>query len=88
MAAVTGFTETFSKILRLMATLSESGLDASQLLIDGKPYADFFSDLNKVLNELMEAFGSRDTVLIGDLAEYEVLPRLDSIFEALEKAAT
>jgi hypothetical protein len=88
MAAVTGFTETFSKILRLMPTLSESGLDASQLLIDGKPYADFFSDLNKVLNELMEAFGSRDTVLIGDLAEYEVLPRLDSIFEALEKAAT
>lgn len=88
MAAVTRFTDTFSKILRLMPALAESGLDLSKLLIDDKPYADFFSDLNKVLNELMEAFGSRDTVLIGDLAEYEVLPRLDSIFKALEKAVT
>jgi hypothetical protein len=88
MDAISRFTEAFSTILRLMPALIESGIDASSLMVDGKPYADFFSDLNGVLNELMEAFGSRDTVLIGDLAEYEVLPRLDSIFAALEKATT
>lgn len=86
MEAISRFTETFSKILRLMPALVESGIDPSTLQVGGKPYADFFTDLNGVLNQLMEAFGSRDTVLIGDLAEYEVLPRLDSIFEALEKA--
>lgn len=86
MAAVAGFTEAFAKLLRLIPVLSESGVDLSALDVDGRPYSQFFSELNGALSELMRAFEARDTVLIGDLSEYEVLPRLDSVFAAVEKA--
>lgn len=86
MEAISRFTDDFSRLLRLIPVLVESGTCQSSLAIEGKPYGEFFAELNGTLTELAKAFESRDTVLIGDLSEYEVLPRLDSIFAALEKA--
>lgn len=40
---------------------------------------EFYTELNAVLKELVEAFHSQDSVLIGDLQEYEIAPRLESI---------
>ena len=52
-----------------------------------EPLERFFSDLNRILTELIEAFEAKDSVLIGDLLEYEVTPRLEGLerlTEALE----
>ncbi len=43
-------------------------------------------ELTPVLRELVGAFGSHDSVLIGDLLEYEVAPRMEKIAPLLEKA--
>jgi hypothetical protein len=43
----------------------------------------FFEELNRVLRELIDALQARDTVLIGDLLEYEVAPRLRRLEAAL-----
>jgi hypothetical protein len=44
-----------------------------------------FREINPFLRQLIEAFDSRDLVLIGDLFEYEVAPRLTRLLPALER---
>ncbi|MBQ9494981.1 MAG: hypothetical protein IJR50_05000 [Treponema sp.] len=56
----------------------------TSLLIDGKPFAEFFADFTPVLQEFENALQSNDTVLVGDLSEYEICPRLKLVAKALE----
>ena len=67
--------------------------DIVQSLMDILPFlapdperARLLSELTPVLQELVAAFGSRDSVLIGDLLEYEVAPRVEKITPLLERA--
>ena len=48
-------------------------------VIDGKPESEFYRELNGFLREIAAAFENLDAVLIGDLLEYEVAPRIDSL---------
>ncbi len=50
--------------------------------------ARLLSELTPVLRELVSAFDSRDSVLIGDLLEYEIAPRMERIEPLLGKATT
>ncbi|MCR4734273.1 MAG: hypothetical protein K5829_04630 [Treponema sp.] len=52
--------------------------------IDGKNFKDFFADFSQILLDYEQALQSNDTVLLGDLSEYEICPRLASISEALK----
>ena len=69
MAAVVRFSELCQRLLALLGSL---GVPA----VGGREPAEFFAGLNAVLQELIAAFQARDTVLIGDLLEYEIAPRL------------
>ncbi|MGO9309868.1 MAG: hypothetical protein ACLQDL_12680 [Spirochaetia bacterium] len=67
--------------------------DTVQSLMDVLPFlapdperARLLTELTPVLRELVAAFGSRDSVLIGDLLEYEVAPRIEKIAPLLESA--
>ncbi len=55
--------------------------------IDGKTITDFFSDLSPILADFKQALEDKDTVLIGDLAEYEISPRLRAIADAAQGVA-
>ncbi len=52
---------------------------------DAKAIESFFSEITPILSDLQQAIESNDTVLMGDLAEYEISPRLAAIAESLEK---
>lgn len=54
--------------------------------IDGATMPEFYGAFNNVLLELASAFENKDGVLIGDLAEYEIRPRLESFFAAVRQA--
>ena len=54
------------------------------IVVDGKQVSDFFADLTPVLSEFEQALKANDTVLVGDLAEYEICPRLKLASKALE----
>jgi len=54
------------------------------LKIDNKPVSQFFSDFSGVLTDFKKALETKDTVTIGDLAEYEICPRLEAISEAVK----
>jgi hypothetical protein len=76
METVVRFSELSQRLLRLLGTL---GVPA----VGGREPQEFFAELNRVLQDLLAAFQARDTVLIGDLLEYEVAPRLRQLRAAL-----
>lgn len=53
--------------------------------IDGQNFNDFFQEFSPILLDYEQALQANDTVLIGDLSEYEICPRLRSISEALKQ---
>jgi hypothetical protein len=83
MRSILLFVEIFNKANRILPELSRTGTDTEGLRIDGKPLSEFYESFNTILRQLMEAFETKDAVLIGDLAEYEIVPRMDSFFDAI-----
>lgn len=49
--------------------------------INGMSIPDFFAELSPFLAEFEQALQNSDSVLMGDLAEYEISPRIDHITE-------
>jgi hypothetical protein len=81
------FSRTAEKLFRLLFILKSSGLFLEALVIDNRNMKDFIAEFNSALKELNAAYENRDAVLIGDLAEYELAPRLTSFFQALKDPA-
>lgn len=88
MKAIFLFIEIFNKVIRLVPELEGRGLDTKAMKIVGESLPEFYASFNDVLRRLSSAFEDRDSVLIGDLAEYEVAPRMASFFAAVEEALT
>jgi len=86
MKAVLLFIEIFNKVIRLIPELRKGGVDTGALRVDGQALPEFYAAFNEVLKRLSQALEDKDSILIGDLAEYEVAPRLSSLFGALGEA--
>ncbi len=56
-----------------------------KITVDGKDLNTFFEDFSVILKEFEQALSEKDTVTVGDLAEYEINPRLQQIIESLDK---
>ena len=54
-----------------------------RLTIDGDSFIDFFKGFLPILSDLKDAIESNDTVTVGDLAEYEIEPRLKAVVKAI-----
>jgi hypothetical protein len=55
--------------------------------VDGLPVRQFTDEFGAALKELCSAYDTQDSVLVGDLAEYELAPRLTKLYIALKDAA-
>lgn len=55
----------------------------SDIKIDDQELNNFFNDFSPILLDFENALKSNDSVLIGDLSEYEICPRLKSLSKAL-----
>jgi hypothetical protein len=86
MKAVLYFIEVFNKVIRVFPELRRSGIDTGSISVEGSAIPDFFGSINEILREFTEAFEHKDVVLIGDLAEYEILPRMTGFFAAMRGA--
>lgn len=67
------FTELFQKLLRIFTYLPQEMKESH-----GEDLKAYIGDMSGILKELTEAFTSEDTILMGDLMEYEILPRMKS----------
>lgn len=79
MRRIAGFTGLVERLLRLYHRFDET--DGSEAHVEG---------LNEVLEELVQALGEEDTVLVGDLVEYEVVPKMERFLkeDGIERPAT
>lgn len=66
------FTSIFHKILRVI----NFNLKNTEI-VDDKNLKKFTEGLDDILTELLDGYESQDTVLIGDILEYELSPRID-----------
>jgi len=78
------FSRTGEKLFRIFFILKSEGLSLDTFVIDELPGRTFIEEFNAALNELSAAYENRDTVLVGDLSEYELAPRLLKFFSALK----
>jgi hypothetical protein len=76
MEAIIEFADAAQELLFLLPFLPPDPQRARPLL-----------ELTPILRDLVAAFGAKDSVLIGDLLEYEVTPRLQRLMPALEAAS-
>ena len=85
MATVILFTELSQKLIRLYPILRMSdGFDMNRKLTTGETLEEFYTDFNTILKDLNEAFTAQDSVLIGDLLEYEISPRVENLVTITE----
>jgi len=80
MERIAGFSELASRLLRLCSLVMTNRV---ALPLDWKPEAleRGAERLNGILRELVGAFDAGDTVLIGDLVEYEIVPGLQDLLQ-------
>ena len=52
--------------------------------LGGINFKDFFADFSPILKDFEDALQNNDTVMLGDLSEYEICPRLKEISQALK----
>jgi hypothetical protein len=77
------FSGVAEKILRVYHTLKIEGFPVTEITVDNMPINDYIKEFSNALKELLNAYEKRDTVLIGDLAEYEMAPRLRGLHAAV-----
>ncbi len=85
MAHIGRFTELLQSLLRMVGRLGGEARREAPGGPTGAGLKEAFEDLNGVLAQSVEALASRDTVLLGDLLEYEVAPRLATLSGLLAK---
>ena len=78
------FSRIGEKLFRLLNLMRLQGLPIENFTVDGMPVRDFIEDFGAALRELTSAYENRDAVLVGDLAEYELAPRLLKFFSGLK----
>ena len=76
MGLVITFTDTVQSLMDLLPFLPQDSRRARAL-----------TELTPFLKELVSAFDTRDSVLIGDILEYEIAPRMTRIAPILETAS-
>ena len=64
-----------------LASLFPDTFSAASVNINFK---DFFADFSPILKDFEDALQNNDTVMLGDLSEYEICPRLKEISAALK----
>ena len=84
MQTVVTLTELLGRVVRLVPLVEGSN---AQPELDMARVRAFAEELAPHLAELKEAFEAQDSVLLGDLLEYELAPRLESLNEVLPDAA-
>ncbi|MCL2191905.1 MAG: hypothetical protein FWB78_00735 [Treponema sp.] len=74
------------KVFRIYGILENTGFPVSETRLEGGLITDYMAEFHASLKELLNAYEQQDTVLVGDLAEYEMAPRLRGLHSAVLNA--
>ena len=65
------------KLIRILNQLAIQGT------VDAENIMGNLNNFSETVNELYDAYGKHDLVLIGDLAEYEIAPKLQELYDII-----
>jgi len=71
------------KVVRIYGILGNTGFPVGEIRIGDLPINDYMAEFHTSLKELLNAYEQHDTVLVGDIAEYEMAPRLRGLHTAV-----
>ena len=74
--------EQFCHVATLASLFPETFTNTS---MNGINFKDFFAEFSPILKDFEDALQNNDTVMLGDLSEYEICPRLKDISKALKE---
>jgi hypothetical protein len=77
------FSNIAEKIFRLFNLMKAEGYDTASLTVENIPVSDYIDEFGAALKEILAAYETRDAVLVGDLAEYELAPRFSNLYAAI-----
>jgi hypothetical protein len=77
------FSGAAEKLFRIFNLLRAGGLPLEEISAGGMPVTDYIGEFGAALKELLAAYVQHDSVLVGDLAEYEMAPRLRDLYAAI-----
>jgi hypothetical protein len=72
-----------AKMLRLVPLLKTGGSDLTDASVGGQDFRGYIEEFSTALRELVDAYASGDAILVGDLAEYELAPRLRALADTI-----
>ena len=77
------FTDATQSLIRSIIRFNEALIKTNedQKLINDLSPSEFFSGLYKFLHQIENAFDQKDSILIGDLLEYEIAPRMHHLLQ-------
>jgi hypothetical protein len=78
------FSAAAEKIMRIYAILKAEGYDLLSRRVEDKTLTEYLEEFNTALRELLAAYEGKDAVLAGDIAEYELAPRLTRLFAGIK----
>lgn len=78
MDSLVRFTELVGKLLRIMPHMVRGNHEPA---VSAERLEKYGAELNATLEELVDAFGTQDSVLIGDLVEYELVPKIEELLD-------
>jgi hypothetical protein len=85
MQTIASFTEMAQLFIRLIGFVFTPE-EARRIDIEGVDVEHYSQKLNTHLRELVEAFEKKDYILIGDLCEYEIAPKIRPLIDTVERA--
>ncbi|MDR1399470.1 MAG: hypothetical protein LBJ41_06085 [Treponema sp.] len=77
------FSLAVDKLLRIIHILKIQNVNIENVAIDNQPFSLFIEKFTALLGEFLAAYEGNDVVLLGDLAEYELSPRLLKLYTAM-----
>ena len=80
------FSSVAEKVFRIFDIFNVQGFSTGTIKVGEAAIPDYIGEFDSVIKEMLAAYEQQDTVLVGDLAEYELAPRLRGLITALSRA--
>ena len=85
---IRAFSGVAEKVFRVFYMLKLAGFPVGEITVENASITTYITEFGTALREMLAAYEQHDTVLVGDLAEYEMAPRLRRLHSAILDAIT
>ncbi len=83
METINRFSVSLERLYRLLPLLPLGGFDDEALNVGDTRLSELPGFLSPILEELLDALKKKDTILVGDLSEYELAPKIEELSAVL-----